>query len=193
VSNLAAVLSFLQGKGLTPAQAAGVAGNLQVESGVNIDPAASNAREGAVGIAQWEGGRRAALDAFAARTGGSETDLGTQLNYLWSEFQGPESSAYRKLLATNDPASAAAVVDQFYERSSGAARAQRVADAQAIYNGQPAGGSSTGGSVENAGNPLSITDPSTWLPVLLKVAGGAVAGVLVVVGLNEALKGHPAS
>lgn len=193
MSNLETVMAFLQGKGLTGAQAAGVAGNLTVED-PSLDPTDTNPAEGAVGIAQWEGGRRAGLQSYAARTGGSETDLNTQLGYLWSEFQGSESSAYRKLLTANDPATAATVVDQYYERSSGSTRAKRVANAQAIYNGSPPGGvsSSTGAHVQNVG--LWSWVSGGWADdvyrIALEVAGGALAGVLVIVGLKEAMRGQ---
>lgn len=131
MSNLDTILAYLKGPlGLSSAQAAGVAGNLQVESGFN--PSAYNAAEGAIGIAQWEGGRRTNLERYAASTGGSVTDLGTQLSFLGSELNGPESGALQRLRATSDPATAAAVFDQYYERSAGTSRSKRVANAQAI-------------------------------------------------------------
>lgn len=187
------IMSYLEGTlHLTPAQAAGVAGNLTVESKLN--PAASNPREGAIGIAQWEGGRRTALDRYAAATGGSETDLTTQLNYLWTELQGSESAAYQKLVATNDPGTAAAVFDQYYERSSGAARATRVADAQAIAAGRPV---TTGATSSSSGGGLNVA-PAGFLGLpsindvgglVMKAGAGLIAGALVIVGMNQAVKG----
>jgi hypothetical protein len=183
MSNLDTVLAFLRGKGLTPAQAAGVAGNLQVESG--FDPTAYNPNEGAIGLAQWEGGRRANLDAYAAATGGSETDLTTQLNFLWSELTGSESSALGALQATSDPGSAAAVFDQYYERSAGTSRSTRVADAQAIASGTPTGtgGSSTGsgGSVASSMGGLFGWEGAAFT-IGLKVLGAAAAAGLVILG-----------
>lgn len=128
--NEAAIAAFLAGKGLTPAQIAGVLGNFKVESG--FSPTNSNPAEGAIGLAQWEGGRRTALDAYAKRTGGSETNLNTQLGYLWAELTGGESAALRALRATTTPGAAASVFDQLFERSSGAARSQRIAYANQI-------------------------------------------------------------
>jgi hypothetical protein len=200
VSNLDTVLAFLRGKGLTPAQAAGVAGNLSVESG--IDPTAHNDREGAIGIAQWEGGRRTALDRYAAATGGSETDLTTQLNYLWSELQGPEAGALRQLRAAQDAGTAAAVFDQSYERSSGAARSTRVDRAKSIAayevgatSGLPGwltsllgGGlapSSTAPAAQDVGNAVSdLTNgwANDAMTIGLKVLGAAAAAGLVIVG-----------
>jgi hypothetical protein len=201
VSNLDTILAFLQGKGLTPAQAAGVAGNLQVESGFN--PAAYNAGEGAIGIAQWENGRRTALDNFAARTGGSETDLGTQLNFLWQELTGSESGALAQLQQAGDAASAASAFDQYYERSSGGSRSTRIADAQKIAGGDLSAGAGTsssgGGSGGSGGSGKSIADSMgsglfgtgllNWGPTAftigVKVLAAAAAAGLVIVGATR--------
>lgn len=192
MSNLDTILAYLRGPlGLSPAQAAGVAGNFQVESG--LDPTSANPTEGAIGLAQWEKGRRAALQQYAASTGGSETDLATQLGFLGSELHGSESGALQQLRATSDPASAAAVFDQYYERSSGSSRATRVADAQAIAAGQdPSGGtSSTGGSSSAGGGSLasSIGGAFGWggtvFTIGMKVLGAAAAAGLVIVGATH--------
>lgn len=123
-SNAEAIASFLDAKGLTDAQIAGILGNLKVESG--FSPTAYNPGERAIGIAQWEGPRRTALQRFAAARGSTETSLTTQLQFMWAELTGSESRAFGKLKATATPAAAAAAWDQFYERSSGEARAQRI-------------------------------------------------------------------
>jgi hypothetical protein len=198
VATLDTILSFLQGKGLTPEQAAGVAGNLQVESG--FSPTAYNPREGAIGLAQWEGGRRTALDQYAAASGGSETDLTTQLNFLWHELNTNENAAFKQLLATSDAASAAAVFDQYYERSSGAARATRVADAMAIANGTGAAAGTLSAATGGAGSPGSAggdavdahlggglyggVGPGAFDIGLKVLAAGAAAGLVIVGALN---------
>jgi hypothetical protein len=191
VSNLDTILAFLQGKGLTPAQAAGVAGNLQVESGFN--PAAYNAGEGAIGIAQWENGRRTALDNFAARTGGSETDLGTQLNFLWQELTGSESGALAQLRQAGDAASAASAFDQYYERSSGGSRSTRIADAQKIAGGDLSAGAGTSSGGGSGGSGDSIASSMGGLfgwagsafTIGVKVLGAAAAAGLVIVGATR--------
>lgn len=186
------IMSYLEGTlHLTPAQAAGVAGNLEVESG--FSPTAANPREGAIGIAQWEGGRRQALDAYATSTGGSETSLATQLGFLGQELHGSEAGAFQKLLATSDPGSAAAAFDQYYERSSGAARSTRVADAQAIAGGHPNATGSSSSSADGGGNSSgsgSIASNvggwmglgSTFFTIGIKVLGVGAAAGLVIVG-----------
>ena len=59
-------------QGYTPAQAAGIVGNLQAESGQGIDPYAYNpvgGGNGANGIAQWRGSRYSNLQAYDPATG----------------------------------------------------------------------------------------------------------------------------
>jgi hypothetical protein len=195
VSTLDTILTFFQGKGLTRAQAAGIAGNWQIESGLN--PRAYNPGEGAIGLAQWERGRREALDSFAARTGGSETDLNTQLNFAWFELTGSEHGALERLQQTGDAGAAASVFDQFYERSSGLARGKRVAAAQSIAaggagsSGVGAGGADAGGAPATGGadaagsSSTGSTGSSGWqagvFAIGLKVlAAGAAAGLVIV-------------
>lgn len=190
MSNLDTILGWLRANmpELSSEQDAGIAGNFQVESGLN--PAASNPNEGAVGFAQWEGGRRAGLDSFAASTGGNETDPLTQLGWMRAELYGSESEAYQRLLAAPDAGTAAAVFDQFYERSSGAARATRVANAQAIAAGRPVvDGSGGGGVTAQPAGLLGLPSAGDVAALALKVAGVCVAGALVVVGLNQTVKG----
>lgn len=199
MSALDEILTRLRdGLGLSSAQAAGVAGNLQVES--NFSSTAVNPRENAIGLAQWEGGRRTGLQRFAASRGTAETDLGTQVDYLIYELQGPESGALAKLRATSDAGSAAAAFDQYYERSSGAARATRIADAQAIAAGHPtsAGSSSSssklgGSSGQSLASSLNTGLLTSWAPAAftigLKVLGaGAAAGLLIVGAVHTVSK-----
>jgi len=124
------IYRYLLSKGFTPAQAAGILGNMQVESG--FDTGAYNPKEGAIGLCQWEGGRRANLEAFAAAQGKSVTDWHVQVDFMMHELQGGESNAYGHLKAANSAGAAAAAFDQYYERSSGEARGHRVANANSI-------------------------------------------------------------
>ncbi|MEV4234412.1 phage tail tip lysozyme [Nocardia sp. NPDC049737] len=126
------IYQYLLKKGFTPAQAAGILGNMQVESG--FDTGAYNPGEGAIGLCQWEGGRRANLEAFAASDPQhrSVTDWSLQVDFMIHELKGSESGAYSHLTSATSPGAAAAAFDQYYERSSGEARGQRVANANSI-------------------------------------------------------------
>jgi hypothetical protein len=117
---------------MTPAQASGVLGNMQVESGFKTD--AYNKGEGAIGLCQWEGGRRTNLENFAAAEGKPVTDWHVQVDFMMHEMKGSEHGAYDQLKQANTPQEAAAAFDKYYERSSGEARGTRMANAQNIYN-----------------------------------------------------------
>jgi hypothetical protein len=180
VTVLSDLLTFLRGKGLTAAQAAGVAGNVQIESGLN--PSAYNAKEGAIGFAQWEGPRRTALRDFAAALGKSETDASAQLQFMWHELNGSESGALAALRATTTPAEAAAVFDQKYERSSGGARKARIDAANAIASGATTGGDFAGVSTSSDATVTQTGWANDAKNIGLKMLGGAAAAGLVIVG-----------
>jgi hypothetical protein len=124
------IYQYLIAKGFTPAQAEGILGNMQVESGLNTG--AYNSAEGAIGLCQWEGGRRTALEQYAASQGKPVTNWQVQVDFMMKELQGSESGAYSALKSATTPAEAAAVFDQDYERSAGTSRGQRIADANSI-------------------------------------------------------------
>jgi len=115
---------------LTPAQAAGVVGNMQVESSLNTG--AFNSAEGAYGLCQWEGGRLTSLQQYAASQNKSTGDYKVQVDFMMKELQGSESGAYSQLKSATTPSGAAAAFDQYYERSAGTSRNQRMADAENI-------------------------------------------------------------
>ncbi|MFE3758765.1 phage tail tip lysozyme [Nocardia tengchongensis] len=118
--------------GFTPQQAAGILGNMQSES--SFDTGAFNAGEGAIGLCQWEGGRRTALEHFAASQGKSAGDWQVQVDYLMYEMHGSHSFAYAQVKAAQTPTAAAAAFDQYFEQSSGSTHLQREANAEHIYS-----------------------------------------------------------
>jgi len=124
------IYQYLISLGFTPAQAAGILGNMQVESGFNTG--AYNQGEGAIGLCQWEGGRRTALEQFAASQGKPASDWKVQVDFMMKELQGSESGALSRLKGATTAGDAAAIFDQYYERSAGTSRSQRVADANSI-------------------------------------------------------------
>lgn len=79
------IFSFLKQKGLSDDQVSAVMGNLEQES--KLDPEAVNPSSGAFGIAQWLGNRKTGLDNYAKSEGKKNTDLDTQLDYLWKEME----------------------------------------------------------------------------------------------------------
>jgi spore germination protein YaaH len=126
--NAKIALDFFRQQGWTSEQAAGLVANLQAESGQNIDPAASNPGEQAYGIAQWRGTRQ---QLFAKTIGKplQGSSLQDQLQFVQWELNNTESRAGQALKNAQSAADAAAIIDQYYERSSGAARQKRMAQA----------------------------------------------------------------
>lgn len=163
--NAATIVAFLKAQGFSNAGIAAVLGNFQVESGFN--PGASNAGEGAIGIAQWEDGRRTALDAYAKAHGGSEGDLNTQLGYMMQELAG-RPNVLQAMKTATDPGAAAAIWDAQFEGSAGTTRDQRVSNAQSIFKsnlipGTPAatGSTSTAPTATGAGTPGTASPHAT--------------------------------
>lgn len=211
-TNAGTVASFLRSKGLSDNAIAGVLGNLQVESG--ISPTSANPTEGAIGLAQWEKGRRGALDSYAAAHGGKETDLATQLGFMWSELTGQFSGVLTNLKGASSPAQAATIWDTQYEKSAGTTRTERIAAANGYAKNIPSAGPSgladlaswttpagilghaasgtvsAGASVASGASGLSnIGNDVTKAGVYLLAFG--LGGVLLVLGLNKAA-GNPA-
>jgi LysM repeat protein len=122
-------MEFFLDQGWTPEQAAGLVANLQAESYDQIDPAAQNG--GAYGIAQWRGSRKRDFEEEMGRPlkGSSLMD---QLKFVQHELNNKESNAGRLLKQATTAAQAAAIVDEFYERSGGAAIRRRIALANSL-------------------------------------------------------------
>ena len=120
-------------------QAAGIVGNLIVESGDNVDPTIVNEAEGSFGIAQWNpsvnaGDRKTRLEEFARRNNLPVSSLYVQLHFIIHELYKHSYFGLTKLLAAEDTETAAKVFEQYYERPAPGSTARRVAAAQELYN-----------------------------------------------------------
>jgi len=102
--------------GYSPAQAAGVLGNLKIESG--LDPNAVGDNGTSYGLAQWHKDRKTGLANYAASHGMSQADPLAQIHYLDWELKNREPTAYKALRAANTPQDAAAAFLHF-ERPQG--------------------------------------------------------------------------
>ena len=143
------IMAYFQGKGLSAAQAAGIVGNLQQESGLN-----PNSPGG--GIAQWQGDRWNNLVAFAQQQGGTPNDLKTQLDFLWHELTTTESGSLASLQQTTDAASAAQSFSNHFERPGNPMMDNRVKYANAALQAAP-----TGASMNSAlTNPQALLGPN---------------------------------
>lgn len=194
MTNQDQITQALAAAGFSSAQIAGIEGNLQIES--NFNPGAINPREGAHGIAQWEGGRWANLQKYAASLGKPWDDVNTQVGFLVSELQGPEAAAMPALAQATTPTQAATAFDQLYERSSAASLPARIAAANAIASGGaqggtasgvPSGGTSSGLAVQDAGLFGSIWDG--FLTAMAPVGRLIVDAGLVILGAAAIIAG----
>jgi LysM repeat protein len=132
--NAKIAMDFFTGQGWTLEQAAGLVANLQAESYDRLDPAALGDKGRGYGIAQWHGPRQQKFEEIIGvpLKGSSLED---QLKFVQWELTNSKSAdrqAGNRLKAATTAAEAAAVVDEFYERSSGIHRQRRIAKANAL-------------------------------------------------------------
>ena len=183
--NLEKILRYYVGKGLTLAQAAGIAGNYQQESSFNPAIIQGGAIAGpnykpvsgvGFGIAQWTfPARQDPLVALASSSNRPIIDLGLQLDYSWQEME--TGKGHRMKLdvfkATTTPEDAAYVFHRDYEVSADSeAFVKRVRGGNAvnIYNQYksiiPDGSAqpSTGTGTETAASTTVCTGDGTTSP-----------------------------
>jgi len=124
-------MEFFVGKGWTQEQAAGIVGNLQAESGANLRTDAIGDGGKGYGIAQWHSDRQ---DLFQKTYGKPIRQAGfkEQLEFVNWELNNSEKKAGNALKGATSADEAAAIFDQYYERSSGAHRQKRMANALAL-------------------------------------------------------------
>ena len=129
--NAETALKFFKSMGWTKEQAAGIVGNLQEESGKNLNTRAEGDGKEAKGIAQWHPDRQAKFQEIMGKQVMDAT-LEEQLKFVDWELKNSHKVAGDKLKNAKSAAQAAAIVDNDYEKSSGKARAQRMANANAL-------------------------------------------------------------
>ena len=108
------IMGYFMDKGLTKEQAAGIAGNLHAESGLNTGALGDSGNS--FGIAQWNKSRKNNLKTFAKSKGTHEADLQTQLDFLWHELMTTENSALQSLLTAKTATDAARNFADKFER-----------------------------------------------------------------------------
>lgn len=169
--NVLTAIDFLtRNAGLSRAQAAGLVGNLLVESGSRINPGAINPRDGrdgsdSIGIAQWNSTRAQALRNFAAARGTPVNDLNTQLAYLVSELNGPERFAGDRLRAAQTPDEAARAAVSFFRPAGYNVRTRDPSGVPSLgsrigWANTVMGGMSRPGMTDGAPSPEGLPGPS---------------------------------
>lgn len=153
---------FFESKGWTKEQAAGLVGNLITES--KLDPTAVGDNGKAYGIAQWHPDRQA---KFAQEYGKDirNSTFEEQLEFVDWELRNNEKAAGQALSGARTASEAAAIVDKKYERSSGAALAERQANAERIAKGDIGGlagaARDTARDIRGAGGNLNLPTASS--------------------------------
>jgi N-acetylmuramoyl-L-alanine amidase len=155
---------------LTLEQAAGVAGNVQVESGFNT--AAVNSGSGASGLVQWLGDRKKRLMSYSTMKKVDWTDVDLQLHYLGWELgidelslsidkktPGAEKASWEAIKNTSTPEEAAKVWELRFERSGGASLTERTANAKAIFEEFKNNPSIASKSPATNKSPVVVLDP----------------------------------
>jgi hypothetical protein len=129
--NAKIALDYFVQQGWSPAQAAGLVANLQAESGQNLNPSAVGDGGKAYGIAQWHSPRQRDF-AKEMRKPLQGSSLQDQLEFVQWELNNTEARAARALKSAKTAEEAAAIVDEYYERSDRSARQKRMAMAAAL-------------------------------------------------------------
>jgi hypothetical protein len=137
----AAVASTLTSAGLPAPVVAGFMGNFHVEGGYD---GAQGDGGSASGIAQWHSDRAAQFEKVIGKPV-TEATPAEQAQFVAWEMKNPEAAGMTvkqrdAIMAAKTPRQAAALIDQFYERSSGDDRQVRMSAADAFAGG----GNSTG-------------------------------------------------
>ena len=106
--NAARAMEFFQSKGLSPADSAALVWNFQQESGRDLNPTLSHDNGTGFGIAGFRDpqpgqGRWTNLRNFAAGRGMDPGALDTQLEFSWSELNGPERATLQRIQAAQTP------------------------------------------------------------------------------------------
>jgi len=131
-----------EGGNFTPEQAAGIVGNLIVESGNlnsgDINPLAFNSAEGSFGIAQWNpaaaaGKRLDKLKKFGADNGANYRELSTQLAFIKYELFSTPYFGLAQLRKATSYEEASKVFEKYYERPAKGSTDRRIAYAEEIY------------------------------------------------------------
>lgn len=149
------VAGVLSNAGYPAPVVAGFLGNFHVEGGYG---GAQGDGGSASGVAQWHDDRAANFERVIGKPV-SEATPAEQAKFVVWEMNNPEAAGMTveqrdAILGSKTPAQAAALIDQHYERSSGAHRQRRMTAATNVFNGQaPTGaGSAAANPAANAGD-----------------------------------------
>jgi GH24 family phage-related lysozyme (muramidase) len=125
------VMRFLIDKGLSVAGAAGIAGNMQIESNFKTSVLGDNGTS--IGLVQWHYERKDKLFSWAKQNGYDPLSTKGQLEYLWWELGTSFSKLKSDLKIIQDPRAAAFQFAKEFERPANIS-ANRSVYAQQYFN-----------------------------------------------------------
>lgn len=124
--------NFFINKGYTPIQASGIVANIKHESDFRTDVPGDNGK--ALGLVQWHPDRRNRVFSYLQNNGLNPNDFYSQLEGIDYELNNHETGALQKLRGARTAGEAAALFDQYYERSAGKTTQDRAAYAESFLN-----------------------------------------------------------
>ena len=164
-------MDFFMSRGYTKEQAAGIVGNLKVESATfsTIDVGDKDRPEGpSIGIAQWDPKRQADFKRIFKKDI-KEASFEEQLAFIDWELNNTEAVAGQKLRGAKSAEEAALMIDAFYERSAGSSTKGGGKGGAKIKQRQQAALALMGGGAQStmmAGTGAgAASDTSTSLPI----------------------------
>lgn len=174
------IMKGLMDRGMPEHIARGFVMNFRDESNLNPgineqNPIVPGSR-GGFGLAQWTGPRRRALEAYAAERGVPASDLGTQLDFLMTELQGTESSAWEAIQASSDPGSAAAAIVNNFLRPAEEHRARREARYRSSGGATPPAVDAVN-SLAEGGDTIALPEISVDAPAPMALSPDAMENV----------------
>lgn len=128
------IATYLMKKKYSKAQAAGIAGNLYVESGYKTGVIGDNGTS--YGLAQWHKTRWERLNEFCESEGLDPSEAESQLIYLDWELRTREKRAFKELMKTDTPYDSAYAFAKYFERPR-RINPKRMSKAEEIYNRLP--------------------------------------------------------
>ena len=173
--NAEKAFNYFVSKGLTPAQTAGILGNLMQESHINPEAQQDGSNDPfpknnvGFGIAQWTySGRQQPLVDLAKSSGQPVTSLSVQLDYVWMELSGTPpaanySGALQSLKATSSVDAAVTSFEKNYEAAGDPQMANRLKYGQELFAkyGGSTGTTVTGNPADSASGCADVSGPGT--------------------------------
>ena len=166
-----AAMKFFQDRGYTKEQAAGIVGNLQAESGKTMKTNALGDNGKAYGIAQWHPDRQ---KNFEKQFGHpiQESTFYEQLSFVDWELNHTEGKAGARIRQAKTAEESAKTFDSMYERSSGAASQNRIANANALMGNTGDGSKNDTDKKENQPSACNVTSGTSTIPTKSETSSG---------------------